>query len=156
MIRSDNDRYLYILLRNSNVIQIFEMMNMDIGHINQLKLPFRVGYQKILASIIEDQGLVIGSNQNTLLVWDKALIESGGITKRNQEEMKYSFNRITIDKLNNATKGTRINIISQNPNSNNSDNNCIAISSSFDRNRLVDATAAIKPQSSLSILGLSQ
>ena len=84
------------------------------------------------------------------------MLESGGITKRNQEEMKYSFNRITIDKLNNATKETRINIISQNPNSNNSDNNCIAISNSFDRNRLVDATAAIKPQSSLSILGLSQ
>lgn len=73
MIRSDNDRYLYILLRNSNVIQIFEMMNMDIGHINQLKLPFRVGYQEILASIIEDQGLVIGSNQNTLLVWGQSI-----------------------------------------------------------------------------------
>ena len=84
------------------------------------------------------------------------MLESGGITKRNQEEMKYSFNRITIDKLDNATKGTRINIISQNPNSNNSDNNYIAISSSFDRNCLVDATVAIKPQSSLSVLGLSQ
>lgn len=155
MICSDNDRYMYILLRKSDKVQILDMRNMGSGPINELKLPFRIGYQKILASMVEDQGLMLGSNQNTLLVWDKALIESGGISNKGQDKNKYNFHAISVDKLHTSTGGARTNIISPNPNSINSGDNYIAISSSFDRNCATDATATVRSQCSLYILGLN-
>lgn len=155
MIRSDNGHYLYIFLRKSDKIQIFDMRNMGSKPINELKLPFKIGYQKILASMVEGQGLMLGSSQNTLLVWDKALIESGGITNREQVKDNYGFHAISIDNLYSSTNGARINIITQSPNRINSDNGCIAISSSFDRNCTIDATATTRLQSSLYVLGLN-
>lgn len=149
VIRSDNDHYLYVLLRRANKIQVFDHRG-TFKPMNTLWLPFKSGYQKHMAIIDEDQGLVLGSDQGTLLNWDKSLIGSGGLAKDGADsDNDIGFTTMKTEGLP-VSKNAKIHMISRNP-SNESTVNSYAIATSSDRNHH-KLPSRSPPQSSLSIL----
>lgn len=160
MIRSDNDHYLYVLSRQSGTMQVFDLRSGIWEPMNSVNLPYRIGYQKRMATIDEDLGMIIGSGEDKLLVWEKSFIESGGISRRTESpgdgattarSMMSSFETISLEATPNNTH-SRIHIVSRNPSRDANNSNILAIATSSDRNTLDEAQP---PQSSLSILSLT-
>lgn len=149
MIRSDNDHYLYVLLRQANKIQIFDQRG-TFEPINTLMLPFKMGYQKHLAIIDEDRGMVLGSDQGRLLNWDKSLIGSGGVIKGEADSDNEAEVTIMKSKGSLTNKNAKIHIVSRNP-SNEPTVSSYAIATSSDRKHY-KLPSGPPPQSSLSIL----
>ncbi|CAL9733061.1 protein Swt21p [Monosporozyma unispora] len=151
MLRSDNDHYLYVLLRKSNKIQIFDHRG-TLDPINSLTLPFKIGYQKQKAIIDEDQGFLLGSDKGTLLTWDKSLIEAGGVCKSGSNDNENSeYSTITLKGMFNVQgNNTRIHLVSRNPNHGSSIHSYAAATSS-DRNYNRSISSSSTPHCSLFI-----
>lgn len=80
LLRSVNGHYLFVVKRNSNVIEVLDTRN-SYRKVNQLKLPFKLGNQKHKACLTATNGLTIGTDHGSIINWNSCMVEFGGIDR---------------------------------------------------------------------------
>lgn len=116
ILKSVNGHYLYIITRNTNVIDILDIRQPS-RRLNVLTLPFKMGTQKFKASLSAVSGLHMGTTDGSLLNWPADLVEFGGNDKNSiesSEQLKLEPDLLAWDSDSPYSK-SRINIVRESP-----------------------------------------
>ena len=114
ILRSDNDMYMYVLKRQSDVIEVHDLRRLG-ENVSTLQLPFKVRNQKFRASLSAYNGLSIGTTHGTVETWNRSLVESGGVSQHTQNNNPIPPTSSTAVNWGNTSLPSRINIFQQNP-----------------------------------------
>ncbi|CAR21663.1 Swt21p [Lachancea thermotolerans CBS 6340] len=112
LLFSVNKHYLYVIKRNSQTIDVLDARS-SFAKINELYLSFRIGSQKIIATLDLINGLLIGTHDGKILQWASNMVEFGGLLPRTPEgPAKDSAVSKVFDT---SYAGSRINILASSP-----------------------------------------
>lgn len=116
ILKSINGHYLFILKRNSRVIDILDVRQ-SFKKVNELELPFKLGTQKFKASLTAATGLTIGTDYGSVLNWSRDLIEFGGNDKKSVEHLEpQNLGAEALDwECTSPYDSSRINLIQESP-----------------------------------------
>ncbi|CUS22399.1 LAQU0S05e04500g1_1 [Lachancea quebecensis] len=112
LLFSINKHYLYVIKRNSKTIDVLDART-SFAKINELALPFRIGSQKIVATLDLVNGLLVGTHEGKILRWASDMIEFGGLLPRAFESLARDSEVSEI--FDTDYSGSRINILASSP-----------------------------------------
>ncbi|EDO16954.1 hypothetical protein Kpol_1041p12 [Vanderwaltozyma polyspora DSM 70294] len=141
ILPSFNGHFLYILHRSSNTIDIVDVRK-DNKVINQLRIPYKIGTQKMKGTLSETNGLMLGTDYGSVINWQSDMIEFGGLASDGSIVKDYQQ---SVSECLTSFTGSRINIVQQCPQG----NEYFAISYSPDKFSDSDKTSAVKSGISL-------
>lgn len=118
VLRSFNGTYLYGVKRNSSIIDIIDVRQTH-QKVNELELPYKIGTQKLKASLSASAGLTIGTGNGSIMNWSSDLVEFGGIERTRARIVNSDVQRLPGEyaQLQPSTSygSSRVNLVKESP-----------------------------------------